>query len=38
MNTLSGSTALRPDLDWSQLKETVLMLNLAVAQIDGSLH
>ena len=37
MNTLSGSTALRPDLDWSQLKETVLMLNLAVAQIDGSM-
>jgi hypothetical protein len=37
MNTLPGSTALRPDLDWSQLKETVLMLNLAVAQIDQSL-
>ena len=37
MNTLSGSTALRPDLDWSQLKETVLMLNLAVTQIDGSM-
>jgi hypothetical protein len=37
MSTLSGSTALRPDLDWSQLKETVLMLNLAVAQIDGSM-
>ncbi|PKG83418.1 hypothetical protein CXF85_10415 [Colwellia sp. 75C3] len=38
MSTLSGSTALRPDLDWSQLKETVLMLNLAVAQIDGSMN
>lgn len=38
MSTLSGSTALRPDLDWSQLKETVIMLNLAVAQIDGSMH
>ncbi|PKI12701.1 hypothetical protein [Colwellia sp. 12G3] len=37
MSILSGSTALRPDLDWSQLKETVLMLNLAVAQIDGSM-
>jgi len=38
MNTLSGSTALSPDLDWSQLKETVLMLNLAVAQIDESMN
>ncbi|NQZ23387.1 MAG: hypothetical protein HRT53_15210 [Colwellia sp.] len=38
MSTLSGSTALRPDLDWSQLKETVLMLNLAVAQIDESMN
>lgn len=38
MNTLSGSTAVRPDLDWSQLKETVLMLNLAVAQIDESMN
>jgi len=38
MSTLSGSTALRPDLDWSQLKETVLMLNLAVAQIDQSMN
>lgn len=38
MSTLSGSTALHPDLDWSQLKETVIMLNLAVAQIDESMH
>jgi hypothetical protein len=38
MSTLPGSTALRPDLDWSQLKETVLMLNLAVAQIDESMN
>ena len=38
MGTLSGSTALHPDLDWSQLKETVLMLNLAVAQIDESMN
>jgi len=38
MSTLPGSTALRPDLDWSQLKETVLMLNLAVAQIDQSMN
>lgn len=27
------SRADRPDLDWSQVRETVLMLNLAVAQI-----
>lgn len=38
MSTLLGSTALKPDLDWSQLKETVLMLNLAVAQIDESMN
>lgn len=38
MSTLSRSTAFNPDLDWSQLKETVLMLNLAVAQIDESMN
>lgn len=38
MTSQSGSTAIRPDLDWSQLKETVLMLNLAVAQIDESMN
>ena len=27
------STATSPDLDWSQVRETVLMLNLAVSQI-----
>ncbi len=32
------STAAKPDLDWSQVKETVLMLRLAAAQIDFSLH
>jgi len=31
------STAARPDLDWSQVRETVLMLNLAVAQIEMAL-
>ena len=31
------STASRPDLDWSQVKETVLMLRLAAAQIEFSL-
>ncbi len=38
MSTSSGSSALNPDLDWSQLKETILMLNLSVAQIDQSMH
>ena len=32
------STAERPDLDWSQVRETVLMLNLAAAQVDFSLR
>lgn len=34
----SPSTALNPDLDWSQVRETILMLNLAVAQIELSLR
>ena len=32
------STASNPDLDWSQVRETVMMLNLAVAQIVHSLQ
>ena len=28
----------KPDLDWSQIKETVLLLNLAVAQIDKGMN
>lgn len=32
-----SSTAAQPDLDWSQVKETVLMLKLAAAQVDFSL-
>lgn len=32
------STAYSPDLDWSQVRETVMMLNLAVAQIAHSLQ
>ena len=32
------SSAAKPDLDWSQVRETVLMLNLAVAQIVHSLQ
>ncbi len=31
------SLAENPDLDWSQVRETVLMLNVAVAQIENSL-
>ena len=34
---LNGSRANNPDLDWSQVHETVLMLTLAVAQIEGAL-
>lgn len=38
-NTLSnpGSRVDRPDLDWSQVKETIAMLCLAMAQIDSTL-
>ncbi len=32
-----NSTAQKPDLDWSQVVETVRMLNLAVAQIEMSM-
>lgn len=32
------STSARPDLDWSQVKETVLMLKLAAAQVEFSLR
>jgi len=32
------SSADNPDLDWSQVRETVLMLNLAVAQIERSMR
>lgn len=31
---LPASTAARPDLDWSQVRETILMLGLAVSQIE----
>lgn len=36
--TLPPSTASRPDLDWSQVRETILMLNLAVAQIEVAMR
>jgi len=32
------SAATRPDLDWSQVRETVMMLNLAVAQISNAMQ
>ncbi|MBI5329031.1 MAG: hypothetical protein HZB71_00285 [Betaproteobacteria bacterium] len=35
--TTTPSTAARPDLDWSQVRETILMLNLAMAQIEMAL-
>lgn len=37
MNKPISSTAGKPDLDWSQVKETVLMLKLAAAQVEFSL-
>jgi hypothetical protein len=33
----SPSSTNKPDLDWSQIRETVLMLNLAVAQIEHAM-
>ncbi len=38
MIEVQGSTARNPDLDWSQVRETILMLALAVAQIDISMR
>lgn len=32
-----ASTAQRPDLDWSQVRETILMMELAVAQIETAM-
>lgn len=36
--TKNTSTANRPDLDWSQVRETILMLQLSMAQIELALH
>ena len=36
-NQNHSSNANRPDLDWSQVKETINMLTLAVAQIESSM-
>ena len=33
----SGTTAHQPDLDWSQVRETVLMLELAAVQIESAM-
>ncbi|HET8705912.1 MAG TPA: hypothetical protein VFM46_06380 [Pseudomonadales bacterium] len=40
MYTMSnpGSTANSPDLGWSQVRETIAMLCLAMAQVEASLH
>lgn len=35
--TRRGTSAQMPDLDWSQVRETVLMLELAVGQIEAAL-
>jgi hypothetical protein len=32
-----GSSSVKPDLDWSQIKETISMLCLAMAQIESTL-
>jgi len=34
---MKASTAEQPDLDWSQVRETIRMMNLAVAQIEMSM-
>ncbi len=36
-NAMAPSIASRPDLDWSQVRETILMLNLSMAQIELAL-
>ena len=36
-NISLSSTSAHPDLDWSQIRETILMINLAVAQIEMAL-
>ncbi|MDP2810267.1 MAG: hypothetical protein Q8O34_08970 [Rhodocyclaceae bacterium] len=33
-----GTSATSPDLDWSQVRETVLMLELAAGQVDAAMH
>lgn len=39
MNSVApASSAARPDLDWSQVRETILMLNLATAQLEMAMR
>ena len=38
LSTPNHSSAISPDLDWSQVRETIRMLNLAVAQITASMQ
>ncbi|MEI7456055.1 MAG: hypothetical protein WCK93_04970 [Nitrosomonadales bacterium] len=35
---IAPSVASRPDLDWSQVRETILMLNLSMTQIEMAMH
>ena len=37
-DTLRGSSARTPDLDWSQVRETVLLLQLAAGQIEAAMR
>jgi len=37
-NGASSSSATNPDLDWSQVRETVLMLNLAMARLTHAMR
>ncbi len=37
-DTRRGSSARTPDLDWSQVKETVLLLQLAAGQIEAAMR
>lgn len=37
-NSLPGSTARHPDLDWSQIRETILMLALSISQIEMAMR
>ncbi|NOY67000.1 MAG: hypothetical protein GXP13_06285 [Gammaproteobacteria bacterium] len=38
MSDTTPSNAQNPDLDWSQIRETIQMLNLAVAQIENAMR
>ncbi|MDT8382877.1 MAG: hypothetical protein RRB22_00520 [Gammaproteobacteria bacterium] len=37
-NRIRPSNSDNPDLDWSQVRESVMMLDLVIAQIAGSLQ